>query len=161
MNATNTKPKVRPTEIADAVACSEVLCASIRELCTDDHQGNEQIIGQWLENKTPATLQSWIESPEATIYVAEVDGRIAAVGGLSGPEITLNYVSPSFRSMGVSTAMLEALESELVASGFRSGQLTSTATAHDFYRGAGWTDSGEPVESMGVVGYPMQKALTN
>ena len=92
--AINTKLKVRQAGIADAAACSEVLCASIRELCAADHHGDEQIIARWLDNKTPKTLQSWIENPESTIYVAEIDGHIVGVGGVSGSEVTLNYVSP-------------------------------------------------------------------
>lgn len=159
MSAINTKPKVRQAGIEDAAACSAVLCASIRELCTADHHGDEQAIVRWLDNKTPETLRSWIQNPESTIYVAEIDGHIVGVGGISGSEIALNYVAPNYRSVGVSTAMLKELERVLLDRGVRNAQLTSTATAHDFYRRAGWSDSGEPVESLGIPGFPMRKTL--
>ena len=159
MTSTNTNLKVRQAVTADAAACSAVLRASIRDLCTADHHGDEQIIAHWLDNKTPETLRSWIQSDESTIYVAEIDGQIAGVGGVSGSEIALNYVSPDYRSLGVSTAILKELERVLRDCGIRNAQLTSTATAHDFYRRAGWSDSGDPVESFGILGFPMRKAL--
>ena len=163
MTAMNTKLEVRQAGVADAEACSAVLCASIRELCTADHHGDEQIIARWLDNKTPETLRSWIQSPESTLYVAEIDGRVAGVGGVtsgtSGSEVTLNYVSPNYRNLGVSKAVLNELEKALHDRGVRDAHLTSTTTAHDFYRKAGWLDSGEPVEWLGVVGFPMTKAL--
>ncbi len=159
MSLRKTRLKVRKARTEDAAVCSEVLCASIRGLCTADHHGDERLIASWLENKTPETLRSWIQSSEATIYVPEIGGEIVGVGGISGSEIALNYVSPSYRSLGVSSAMLEELERELRDRGIRSAELTSTATAHDFYRKAGWEDSGEPVESLGIPGFPMTKTL--
>ena len=159
MATANTNVTVRPANAADAIDCSTVLCASIRKLCIPDHKGDEQTIARWLENKTPETLQSWIESAEATIYVAEIEGEIVGVGGLSGSEVALNYVSPDHRNRGVSRTMLKTLERELLNRGIRTAVLTSTATAQEFYRRNGWLDSGEPVESLGVMGYPMSKAL--
>lgn len=155
----NTNLQVRKAGISDSAACSAVLCSSIRELCTADHNGNEQIIDCWLDNKTPETLRNWIQNSESIIYVAEVEGHVVAVGGVRGSEIALNYVLPCYRGLGVSTAMLRELESVLLDLGFRNIQLTSTATAHDFYRKAGWVDSGEPVESFGILGFPMKKTI--
>ena len=153
------KVKVRLATVADASACSEVLCASIRELCSSDHQDDEQVIADWVANKTPENLASWIQSPEAEIYVAEVEASVVGVGGTSGSEIALNYVAPNYKGCGVSTAILRALERILFDQGIRRAQLTSTTTAHEFYRQAGWTDSGEPLESLGVIGFPMEKVL--
>ena len=153
------KVKVRLATVADASACSEVLCASIRELCSSDHQDDEQVIADWLANKTPENLARWIQSPEAEIYVADVEASVVGVGGTSGSEIALNYVAPNYKGRGVSTAILKTLERILFDQGIRRAQLTSTATAHEFYRRAGWIDSGEPVESLGVLGFPMEKAL--
>ena len=150
---------VRQAQVEDARVCSEVLCASIRELCTDDHHGDEQVIAGWLDNKTPETLRSWISGFEATIYVAEIDNRVVGVGGLSGAEIALNYVAPGYQGQGVSTSILRALERTLVEQGVKYAQLNSTATAHNFYLKAGWLDSGEPEESLGVLGFPMSKEL--
>ena len=151
--------KVRLAGVKDAKDCSTVLCASIRNLCIPDHHGDEDVIAGWIENKTPENLRSWIENSEAAIYVAEIEDQIVGVGGLSGSEVALNYVSPSHRGLGVSMVMLDKLESALRESGVNDAQLTSTATAHNFYLKAGWEDSGAPEESLGVIGFPMKKAL--
>lgn len=159
MTAGSIKVTLRKARIEDAAACSAVLCASIRELCTADHHGDEQTIALWVGNKSPDTLRNWIQSPVSTIYVAEIDGHIVGVGGISGSEVALNYVSPSYRGLGISTAMLKELETALFDSGTRNAHLTSTTTAHEFYRRAGWIDSGDPIESLGIMGFPMRKVL--
>ena len=159
MVSANNKLKVRQAIAEEAAACSIVLNSSIRRLCTADHLDDEQLIANWLENKTPQTMRQWIKSDAATIFVAEHEGKIVGVGGISGSEVALNYVSPSHRGLGVSTAMLNTLENELRNRGVRSAELNSTATAHNFYRKAGWVDAGEAMESMGIVGFPMKKLL--
>ena len=160
MGSDATTLTVRQARVSDADTCSAVLCASIRDLCTADHHGDEEIIRRWLANKTPETLRNWIPSPRTTIYVAEIDGNIAGVGAISdGSEVTLNYVSPDYRFLGVSRAILDGLEKALHDRGIRDAQLTSTATAHEFYRKAGWRDSGEPEMWLGMQGFPMRKTL--
>ena len=39
------------------------------------------------------------------------------------------------------------------------GTLTSTQTAHAFYRALGWEDSGPPDLGHNIPGYPMRKVL--
>ena len=152
--------KVREAVVSEANRCSEVLCASIRELCVLDHKGDEEIISQWIANKTPETLRSWILSSRTTIYVAEVDGEIAGVGAVSdGSEVTLNYVSPNHRYLGVSQTILKKLERALRDRDLNVAYLTSTQTAHEFYRKAGWYDVGEPELWLGIKGFPMEKAF--
>jgi hypothetical protein len=44
--------------------------------------------------------------------------------------------------------------------GIRLGRLTSTVTAHRFYRAAGWQDEGVPQDMFGLhTGHRMSKAL--
>jgi len=160
MVSDTTNLSVRRARVTDAEACSAVLCASIRKLCIADHCGDEEIISRWLANKTPKTLRNWIPSPEITIYVAEIDGIVAGVGAISdGSEVTLNYVSPDYRFLGVSRAILNELERALHERGVHNALLTSTTTAHQFYSKAGWQDSGEPKEWLGIQGFPMRKTL--
>lgn len=160
MGSDDTNLSVRQARITDAEACSAVLCASIRELCIADHCGDEEIISRWVANKTPKTLRDWIPSSRITIYVAEINGNVAGVGAISdGSEITLNYVSPDYRYRGVSSAILNELERALRERGVNDAQLSSTATAHEFYSKAGWRDSGEPEEWLGLKGFPMRKTL--
>lgn len=101
-----------------------------------------------------------LNNPEVTMFVAERDGALAAVGCIDTKgEIGLNYVSPAHRFMGVSKALLSAMEDELRDQGTKLARLTSTATAYRFYRSAGWEDAGSPETGHSVTGYPMQKAL--
>lgn len=139
---------------------SQVLTASITELCHDDHRGDAGIIAGWTRNKTPESVAHWVENPTLVMLVATFDDEVAAVGSLSRPdEVGLNYVSPAFRFRGVSSALLAALEAEMRGRGTQVGRLTSTQTAHGFYRARGWEDAGRPVLGHNVPGYPMLKRL--
>ena len=151
---------VRPATSGDVPAMSELLIASITELCTADHQGDPEAIAGWVGNKTPDNVAGWVNDPALTVIVADRGGEIAAVGMLnSSDEIGLNYVSPRHRFAGVSKAMLSALETEMRHRGASTGRLTSTRTAHDFYLAMGWQDAGALQACMTVSGYPMTKAL--
>ena len=149
---------VRRAVAADVPAMSRVMVASITELCHTDHRGDPAIIASWTRNKAPESVARWVEHPDLVMLVAIVEGEVAAVGSLNGPdEIGLNYVSPAFRFLGVSSALLAALEAEMRERGADVGKLTSTQTAHGFYRSRGWQDAGPPVLGHNVPGYPMQK----
>lgn len=151
---------IREALLSDAEICSEILCASIRELCIADHAGDEQLIGLWVANKTPGNLCNWIQDSGTTVYVAETPEAIVAVGGIDEvSEITLNYVAPDYRFRGVSRNVLNRLESELRSKGVSHAKLTSTETAHRFYKAAGWRDVPDSEMWLGMKGYPMSKSL--
>ena len=152
---------VRKAEPADVPAMSRVLIASITDLCHADHRGDPAIIAGWTRNKTPDSVARWVANPDLLVLVAVLEGEIAAVGMLNGPdEIGLNYVSPDFRFRGVSKAMVLALEDAMRERGTATGRLTSTQTAHAFYRAMGWQDAGPPETGHNVPGFPMRKVLT-
>lgn len=148
---------VRPAGLADAPAMSAVLIASITELCADDHHNNPEALASWLANKTPEGIATWFADPASRLFVAERDGKVAAVGGLgAGRMITLNYVAPAHRFAGVSKAMLAALEAQL---GPGEAALDSSRTALPFYRALGWIEAGPAKPYRFVAGYPMRKML--
>lgn len=150
---------IRPVVAADAETLSSILCASIRQLCIADHKNDPALIGNWTANKTPERMTRWIANPQLSLVIAERDGQAAGVGCVSSDgELQLNYVSPAHRFCGVSRAILDHLEAALVKS-LKRARLTSTETAHRFYREAGWDDVGEPVVVFGIQGYPMEKTL--
>jgi GNAT superfamily N-acetyltransferase len=152
--------RIRPAEAADIEAMSAVLTASIRDLCTADHGNRPDVLGGWLANKTPAGVAKMLANPRATLFVAEHDGTVAAVGAISADgAIGLNYVDPAFRFRGVSKALLAHMEGVLAKRGFAEGRLSSTRTAHRFYRDAGWLDDGPPERMFELESYPMRKAL--
>jgi GNAT superfamily N-acetyltransferase len=151
---------VRQAAPADVEAMSAVLTASIRDLCAPDHGNRPEILNGWLANKTPAGVTKMLANPDATLFVAEYDGTIAAVGAVAADgAIGLNYVDPAFRFRGVSKALLAHMEAVLAERGFAEGRLTSTRTAHRFYRDAGWLDDGSPEHTFELESYPMRKPL--
>jgi GNAT superfamily N-acetyltransferase len=148
---------VRRATRADADAMSDVLVASITALCIEDHENRPETVARWLANKTSEGVRKMFGNAHAALFVAEVDGAIAAVGCIfDSREIALNYVSPEHRFIGVSKALLQAMEGAL---GPGEATLTSTMTAHRFYRRTGWVDAGEPKNYAGMVAYPMRKLL--
>lgn len=113
-----------------------MLIASITQLCEADHRGDPAVLSKWLSNKTPEGVRAMmVRSP---LLVAEIDGRLAAVGALGGNAVTLNYVSPEYRFRGVSRALLAEMERRLRASGVELVKLNSTRTARSFYLSAGY-----------------------
>ena len=151
---------VRPAVVADILAMSAVLTASITELCTADHHGDPAIVARWTANKTPEGVRAMLANKSARMFVAERDGVVAAVGSImDGAEIGLNYVHPVQRFSGVSRALLGHMEAEIRAAGTGEARLTSTVTAHRFYRDAGWKDDGPPQDHGGLTCQPMRKPL--
>lgn len=132
---------IRPARAQDAAGISRVLTASIRALCGADHGGDPSTIADWLANKTPEAVASWIASG-ARLRLAERGGRLAAVGGWRAAgrtgEILLLYVAPEHRFAGASAALLAAMEAKMAADGLVEARLESTLTARRFYAARGW-----------------------
>ncbi|MBZ8133387.1 GNAT family N-acetyltransferase [Afifella sp. IM 167] len=153
--------RIRKAEPGDAEAMSSVLTASIAELCVPDHGGLPANIERWTSNKTPENVRAWIADPASRVLVVEDGGEIVCVGSFAGPEVLLNYVKPSARFRGASKALLAHMEQEMRDQGVAEARLTSTATAHRFYRASGWTDAGEPGKMFGIAkAHPMRKQLS-
>jgi GNAT superfamily N-acetyltransferase len=105
-------------------------------------------------------MARWIANPRLTLFLAERDGQPAGVGCISEDgEVLLSYVAPAHRFCGISRAILAHAEVALAERGVSKARLTSTETAHRFYREAGWTDVGKPEIAFGLRGYPMEKEL--
>lgn len=147
---------------ADVPAMSAVLMASIIELCAADHHGDPRALAAWTRNKGHDGVASMLTNSDVQVYVAERDGAVLAVGAITiDGTISLNYVAPTARFGGVSTAMLAHLEGALIAIGHREGVLESTMTARGFYESRGWHADGPQATGRVVNGYPMRKALVS
>ncbi|MDO8358447.1 MAG: GNAT family N-acetyltransferase [Devosia sp.] len=148
---------VRAATPDDAEAMSRVLIASITALCAADHGNDPDALASWLANKTPEGVCAWFDNPRTGLFVAERGGEVAAVGGIdSDREIILNYVAPAHRFSGVSKALLRAMEAAL---GPGAASLSSTRTARQFYRDAGWAETGAIESGARTVSHPMHKLL--
>ncbi|MGD0104823.1 MAG: GNAT family N-acetyltransferase [Rhodopila sp.] len=151
---------IRQATLDDAASACHVLRRSIKELCVSDHGNDPTILRQWLANKTPNIVSSWIAKPGTAVLVAVERDTILGVGSVTnGGEITLNYVSPDARFRGISRALIGALEDRAMQWGNARCHLVSTVTARRFYRSAGYTDHGPPLSKFAMSSYPMSKAL--
>jgi GNAT superfamily N-acetyltransferase len=152
---------IRDATPDDAAAACEVLRASISDLCVADHGNDPAILRRWLSNKTPENVAAWTEDASHSLLVAIEGKSIVAVGSVrDSGGITMNYVAPSARFHGVSTALLAALETRAAQRGNARCTLLSTETAHRFYLSRGYRDDGPPVGKFGSRGgYPMSKQI--
>jgi GNAT superfamily N-acetyltransferase len=150
--------EIRDATAADADAACLVMRRSIAELCVADHRNDKAILTQWLANKTPEIVASWIAQPGNSVLVAIEDGIILAVGAVTDTGIiTLNYVSPAARFRGISRGLLGALETRAVQRGNTRCSLASTETARRFYLANGYAEDGRPAGT--GSGYPMSRVL--
>jgi GNAT superfamily N-acetyltransferase len=152
--------QIRRAAPEDAEVACQVLRRSIAELCAADHQGDPPTLAAWLDNKTPENVRRWTGSQH--VFVAAEGGTILDVAALSpAGTITLNYVSPDARFLGVSKALIARIEEEAATLGLAAIALQSTATARRFYATCGYTDAGAPVAGFGITrGFPMTKRLS-
>src|SRR5262249_44572963 len=119
--------EIRDAVPGDAPAACQVLRRSITELCGADHGNDPAILANWLSNKTPEIITSWIADPNQSLLVAVEGETLLAVGSVTNAgEIALNYVSPDARFRGISRALLQALEARAVARGNVRCTLVST-----------------------------------
>jgi GNAT superfamily N-acetyltransferase len=152
----------RPARPNDADAACIVLRRSIEYLCSTDHGGDPAILGPWLANKTPEHVTAWINANPAGFIVGVGPDGIVGVGSVvASGEIRLNYVAPWARFRGVSKGLLRAMEDHAASLGATVCTLTSTITAHDFYRRCGYVDIGPPVQSFaGTEAFPIRRAIS-
>ncbi len=147
---------------ADAGAVCAVIKESITKLCVSDHRDDPVIIDEWLANKNPIHVALWISNAKHHVFVLKEAGQIIGVGGLSeSGEITLLYVLPKVRYRGGGKLMLRRLEDRAQVLGLTELTLTSTTTAHGFFRAAGYQTWGAPVSGVGkALSYPMGRTLS-
>ena len=153
---------IRDATTADASEACAVLRASITELCLTDHRNDPAILASWLANKTPEIVAGWTAEPGNSLLLAVEGDAVLAVGAVrDSGEITLNYVLPSARFRGVSTALLAALEARAAERTNTRCTLRSTETAHRFYLSRGYRDNGAPLGNFGTSsGYPMFRQIS-
>lgn len=151
---------IRPALPEDSELVVTLLHRSIIELCEIDHKSDPAALNSWLRNKTSAGYSGWLTNDQLIKFVVERAEAIVGFGmATTEGEILLNYVSPDFRFIGVSSLILKNIEQTLIDIGIKEAKLWSTETAHAFYQSKGWIDLGKPEFENGMTSYPMSKSL--
>ena len=152
---------IRKATPKDAEAACAVLVRSITEICAPYYGNDEEVLAQWLENKTPANVRRWIESDRSYCVVAVNDkGLVVGFASISRSEIMLNYILPEVLHRGVGKGMLQALETQAIASGIEHIDVVSTIPAKAFYERNGYVSNGAPRHVGRIVGdFPLIKRM--
>ncbi len=135
----------------DAADACRVLRRSITECCGADHRSEPEILQNWLGNKTPDNVASWIASPSNHTLVAVRDGELVGVALLTqAGKLSLCYVLPEALHLGIGKSLLQGLETQARSWGISVLRLHSTASARDFYARNGYILAGKEKSCYGV-----------
>jgi hypothetical protein len=152
--------KVREPDLSEAAAICEIVRASIKDLCRDDHSDDSLKLDRWLANKTPQNVARWISNSNNINLVGAMDERIVAAACMTlEGAIILNYVAPAMRFQGLSKMLLRAMEISARSRGIPLCTLESTSTALRFYLDRGYKASGPQRCKNGMPTFPMRKLL--
>jgi GNAT superfamily N-acetyltransferase len=151
---------IQLAESADADKMAVLLRRSIVELCDLDHCSDAEKFQPWLTNKTAENVQRWIAGPGRVFCATDQDRRLVGVGmGAPNGEVLLNYVLPEARFLGVSKALMSAIENYFCEVGVAISTLKSTGTAEKLYRSIGYQETGEVEVRRGMTFKQFEKAL--
>ena len=153
---------IRKATAQEAESACAVLVRSIKEICAPYYDNDEEILDQWLENKTPANVRRWIESDRSYCVMAiNAEGQVLGFASISGAEIMLNYVLPEVLHRGIGKRMLQALEAHAVVSGVDHIRLVSSIPAKAFYERNGYVSNGAPRLVGRIIGdFPLIKRMS-
>ena len=145
----------------DAEQAALLMRKSIETLCVQDHRNDPSTLAQWVGNKQPQIVRSWIERPANRSAVAIEEGQIAGFAMLNdGGHVLLLYVLPEAAHRGVGSALLAWMEELALGLGLGKLVLESTVTALAFYERHGFSPCGEPIRGLGITYcQPMEKQL--
>ncbi|MDR7017345.1 GNAT family N-acetyltransferase [Acinetobacter sp. 3657] len=124
--------------------------------CSLDHQDNQNVIDEWLSNKTEENIINWINNSYS--YVYKKDNKIVGFILMSkGGVILLNYVLPDYQGDGIGSAMIDFIIS--LSHQLDKITLESTLTAKKFYERKNFIILEEIYEYEKLVGFKMQLRL--
>lgn len=154
--------RIREAKTEDSVSACNVLIKSIKKICAPYYEYDENIIKDWLSNKTPNNVKRWIESDNNYCVVAESEkGNIVGFACISGGEILLNYVIEDVIYKGVGKSMLKRLEEHAFSTGLNEIYVVSTISAKSFYERNGYVLNGDPKQVGNIIGeFPLIRKNT-
>lgn len=155
--------KTSQAELSQAKEIASLLVESITNNCYPDH-GNDQItIENWVANKTPESVQSWLENEHnQSIVVQDHDDTIVGFAILTHSyEILVNYVKPKYTGLGVGGELMTKLEKLAEANGSNLLQTDSTVSAVGFYVAKGFILNKTKAHQAVNEGIPLYKYIVS
>ncbi|WP_017395667.1 GNAT family N-acetyltransferase [Acinetobacter haemolyticus] len=142
----------------DSKAILNVIKQSI-ESCSLDHDNNQNVIDEWLSNKTEENIINWINNSYS--YVYKKDNKIVGFILMSkGGVILLNYVLPDYQGDGIGSAMVDFIISLSSSYQIDKIKLESTLTARKFYESKEFVILEETYEHEKLIGFKMERRLS-
>ncbi|NQY25064.1 MAG: GNAT family N-acetyltransferase [Campylobacteraceae bacterium] len=137
--------EILSAKVKDANKICSLLRRSISEVCASDYGYNEQVLEEWLANKTIKNVRYWINHTHRSSFICMNENN-EIVGfcllDISG-EILLNYVLPEYLYKGVGKLLLEAMEQDLLNHKIFNVRVISSITAKSFYERNGYIKNGK------------------
>jgi GNAT superfamily N-acetyltransferase len=128
--------RIRRFRQEDAPKVSHLIRKALLEVNSRDYP--KRVIDFMCDRFTPRNL---IEvSSRRDMYVVVHESKVLATGALGGDEIMTVFVHPRFQGRGIGSKMMDFLEGVAVKRNHRSVKLSSSITAHGFYRKRGYRD---------------------
>ncbi len=131
----------RPATLDDAAALLDLRRRSILELASRGLPAGEA--ESWAAKLTLAGMERKLR--ELEIWVAELDGVVAAWGAIRGDILEGLYIAPQFAGRGVASGMLTRLEGLMIARGFAAVHAEASSNAKAFYLRRGYRLSGPQI----------------
>lgn len=135
----------------DEQAVCDLLRRAIAEGCAADHRDHPGVLENWLSNKTPQNVRTWLSAPSNYMLVAETDGALRGVALLTqAGKLALCYVDPAAMRQGIGRAMLDAVEAQARTWNISKLHLHSPASAAGFFARLGYADGGKDKACYGL-----------
>lgn len=128
----------RPAKLDDAAAISELIHASIVQLCQLDHQNQPLELADQLSEFSVDELSEFL-SDANTGWLAVQGEKLLGFASLSpAGEIQHFYIAPEMIHCGLGSALLAALELSAREQGLGHIMLATTQSARGFFRARGF-----------------------
>ncbi|PAU52365.1 GNAT family N-acetyltransferase [Pseudomonas sp. PICF141] len=146
---------------ADAGIISRIVERSIRVGCALDHRNDPRTVATWTHNKTIEHVQPWLADSRLYLNIALLQDKPigVAMAAISG-KVAFCYVQPEWFRRGAGQALVQDLETWLIAQGLPQARLNSTRTGEAFYQRLGYRACAETFTVAGLHAIPMHKALS-
>jgi GNAT superfamily N-acetyltransferase len=142
---------LRVAVAGDEQSVCELLRRSIAEGCAPDHHGHPGVLENWLSNKTPQNVRTWIGSPSNYMVVADDGQAIVGVALLNqAGKLALCYVDPATLRQGIGRALFAAVEAQALSWNISKVHLHSPTSATGFFVRLGFADGGKEKACYGL-----------